>query len=65
MGYTKHRKVFTDKMEKDLAGHCVDMVQWYHGLTLDKMKSLAYEFAELNNVDMPQSWVDNKLGKIG
>ena len=24
MGYAKHRKIFTDEMEKDLAEHCIN-----------------------------------------
>ena len=26
MGYASHRRVFTDKMETDLAEHCIEMV---------------------------------------
>ena len=46
MGSAKHRKIFTDEMEKDLAEHCINLVKQHHDLSMDKVKMLAYEFAE-------------------
>ena len=60
MGYAHHRKIFTDKMEKDLAKHCISLVKVHHGLFMDKVKMLAYEFAAQNQVPIPQNWVDDK-----
>ena len=60
MGYASHRKVFTDKMETDLAEHCIEMVRRYYGLTRDKIMQVAYEFACRNNIAVPESWEKNK-----
>ena len=60
MGYASHKKVFTNQMETDLAEHCIEMVQRYHGLTIDKVKQVAYEFATRNNIAVPESWEKNK-----
>lgn len=37
-------------LKKDFAEHCVKLVKQHHGLTLDKAKMLAYEFADQNEV---------------
>ena len=60
MGYASHRRVFTDKMETDLAKNCIEMVRRYHGLTHDKVMQVAYEFASRNNIAVPESWEKNK-----
>ena len=60
MGYASQKKVFTNQMETDLAEHCIEMVQRYHGLTIDKVKQVAYEFATRNNIAVPESWEKNK-----
>ena len=50
-------------MEKDLAEHFIDLVKQHHGLSMDKVKMLACEFAEQNQVTTPKNWSDN--GKAG
>ena len=60
MGHAKHRKIFTDEMEKDLAEHCINLVKQYYGLSMDKVKMLAYKFAEQNQVLIPKNWSDNR-----
>ena len=60
MGYAKHRKIFTDEMEKDLAEHCINLVKQQHGLPMDKVKVLAYEFAEQSQVPIPKNWFDKR-----
>ena len=47
-------------MEKDLAEHCINLVKQHHGLSMDKVKMLAYEFAEQNQVTTPKNWFDNR-----
>ena len=61
MGYTKHRKIFTDEMEKDLAEHCINLVKQHHGLFMDKVKMLAYKFAEKKQVAIPND--NRKAGR--
>ena len=53
--YAKHRKIFTDVMEKDLAEHSINLVKQHYGLSMDKVKVLAYEFAEQNQVTLPKN----------
>lgn len=47
-------------MESDLADHIKSLAACYHGLSKDKCKSLAYEFAVSNDVAVPDSWKKNK-----
>ena len=48
----------------DLAEHCTNLVKQHHGLSMDKVKMLAYEFAEQNQVTIRKNWSDNrKAGK--
>lgn len=63
MGYsavsTAH-SVFTEEMEKDLASHISTLADQYHGLSLDKCKELAYEFAVHNKITVPDNWLLKK-----
>ena len=54
----QNTKVFTDEMEKDLAEHCINLVEQHHGLSMDKVKMLAYKFAEKKQVSIPKNWSD-------
>ena len=48
-------------MEKDLAEHCISLVKQHYGLSMDKVKMLAYKFAEKKKqVTIPKSWFDNR-----
>ena len=60
MGYAEHRKIFTHQMEKDLAEHCNCLVKQQHGLSMDKVKMLTYEFFEQNQVPIPEKWSGNR-----
>ena len=60
MGYAKHRNIFTDQIEKDLAEHYINLVKQHHGLSMDKVKMLAYEFVEQNQIRIPKNWSDNR-----
>lgn len=52
-----------DQMELDLAEHIKGLAARYHGLSKEKCKKLAYEFAVHNDVKVPQNWVND--GKAG
>lgn len=60
VGYSRHKMVFSDEMEKELAEHCIRLCNVFHGLTLDKMKSLAFEFADGNGIQVPINWTKNR-----
>ena len=44
-------------MEKDLAIHIGYLAGMYFGLSLEKCKELAFEYAVKNNVVVPESWI--------
>ena len=44
-------------MEKDLATHIGYLAGMYFGLSLEKCKELAFEYAVKNNVFVPKSWI--------
>ena len=46
-------------MERDLASHIRNMADQFHGLELQKCLSLAFEFADQNEITMPESWKNN------
>ena len=48
--------VFSPNMEKDLADHVKQLADMFHGLSVNRCCSLAYEFAKRNNLDVPISW---------
>ena len=60
MGYSSHKKVFIEKMGSDLATHIIDLSERFHGLTSEKVRELAYEFAMVNKINIPDSWETNK-----
>ena len=47
MGYAKHRKIFTDKMEKNLAEHYINLVKQHYGLSMDKVNGIYGKNASL------------------
>ena len=47
-------------MGSDLATHIIDLSERFHGLTSEKVKELAYEFAMVNKINIPVSWKTNK-----
>ena len=60
MGYSSHKIVFIEKMGSDFATHIIDLSERFHGLTSEKVKELAYEFAMVNKINIPDSWKTNK-----
>jgi len=55
--------VFPSEMEQDLANHIKLLVDMFHGLSVQKCCTLAYQFALSNNLTNPDSWAEN--GKAG
>ena len=48
--------VFSPNTEKDLADHLKQLADMFHGLSVNRCCSLVYEFAKINNLDVPISW---------
>lgn len=52
--------VFTAKQEKLLAQHIIDSCNIFHGLSLQKTRELAYEYAVSIGLKVPESWETNQ-----
>lgn len=50
------QRVFCERHENDLADHTKELANQFHGLSSEKLQSLAYEFAIKNDVVIPRSW---------
>ena len=57
---TLNNFVIPPAMELDLAQHIKMLGDMFHGLSLQKCKELAYEFAIQNNLKVPVSWNEKK-----
>ena len=52
--------IFTPEMEIQLARHIKDMAIQFHGLTKERCRSLAYEYAVQNGLEVPNSWTNDE-----
>ena len=60
---SKRHSVFSSEMEKALADHVKTLADQFHGLSLEKCRAQAYEFAVINKLTIPQNWSrDRKAG---
>ena len=55
--------VIPPTMERDLAQHIKTLSDMFYGLTIEKRKQVAYEFATRNKLKMRSSWDEKK--KVG
>ena len=60
VGYSKHRQIFSDAQESKLVEYITESANIYFGLTPVEVRKLAYECAISFNVDVPESWQNNK-----
>jgi len=61
---SKSKCVFPLQMENDLAQHIQDLSDQFHGLSVEKCRALAYEFAKRNDTPVPANWDrEQKAGK--
>ena len=51
----RHR-IFSTKMEEDLANHIKSLSNMFYGLSTNKCRQLAFEFAMQNNITIPDNW---------
>ncbi|XP_061595259.1 uncharacterized protein zgc:113274 [Cololabis saira] len=56
------KRVFTPKMEKELADHIKKLSDQFHGLTAEKCRKLACEFAKRNSISVPINWENGLAG---
>ena len=52
--------IFSPSMEADFADHIKNLGRRYHGLSKDKCRKLAYEFAVKNDIKISQKWLDEE-----
>lgn len=48
--------VFSPEMEMDLANHITFLSDMFHGLSMSRCRTLAFEFAKRNGINVPPSW---------
>ena len=53
--------VIPPAMKNDLAQHIKTFSYLFHGLTLDKSKQVAYEFATRNKLKVPCFWMKRSM----
>ena len=57
--------IFSTAMKADLAVHVEDMARRFYGLSTEKCCCLICEYAERNNVNIPENWRVNKKAGQG
>ena len=50
-----HNRIFTPSMENDLVAHMSNLAKMFYGLSLEKCKKLAFEFAIKHKLIIPDS----------
>ena len=51
-------------MEQQLSSHIVHLADMFFGLSVEKCKELAFQFAAANKLSVPHSWeISKKAGK--
>lgn len=63
LSYSK-RSIFTNKMEDQIVKYCIDMAQMGFGLTVNKVREIAYETAIKNKLSVPIIWKQNKVAGV-
>ena len=51
-------------MEEDLANHIKSLSNMFYGLSTNKCRRLAFEFAVQNNITIPDNWVKKRITGI-
>ena len=54
------KQVFTKDIEDSIASYCVEVSRMGYGLSVDKVRELAFEVADKNEVKMPAKWTTEK-----
>jgi len=51
------------KTWRQLADHIKDLAAMFHGISAMRCRELAFEFAQRNDIDVPESWIrEEKAG---
>ena len=57
----KHSQIFNQEQETSLANYLEKCSGMFHGLTTKNVRTLAYEMAFLNRIEVPATWTDNHI----
>ena len=51
-----NNQIFSPEMEQQLSSHIVHLADMFLGLSVEKCKELAFQFAAANKLSIPHSW---------
>ena len=60
VGYRSASQVFSENDEKTLVQYLLKTAECFFGLTPLEVRALAYQYATANDINVPQSWRENK-----
>ncbi|XP_011870541.1 PREDICTED: uncharacterized protein LOC105563512 [Vollenhovia emeryi] len=60
-GYLKIRRVFDAEKENLLVAYVMKAADIYYGLSPKEIRKLAFQYAQVANIKMPESWSDKKM----
>jgi hypothetical protein len=58
------RKIFTDVEERKLVDYILQASKYHYGLTINDVRSLAYEYASANKKNIPSNWEQEKIAGV-
>jgi trimethylamine:corrinoid methyltransferase-like protein len=58
------RNIFTDEQEKSIADYCIQVCKMGYGLTIEKVRELAWEVSKQNKIPVPRNWDTEMLAGI-
>lgn len=60
----ERKQIFSDLQEHQLAEHIKELSNMFHGLCLKQVMQLAFQLADKNGLDIPNSWTErNQAGR--
>ena len=60
-GYGMSRRIFTDHQEHEIQNYLQHAADIDYGLSPKEVRRLAYEYALKLDIDIPSSWIENKM----
>ncbi|XP_026128983.1 uncharacterized protein LOC113109562 isoform X2 [Carassius auratus] len=60
-GTAEARRILSEELEEELAEHIRVLSEGVHGLTPKKCREIAFEFAQKNNIPVPNNWGEQRL----
>ncbi len=60
-GTAEARKIFSEELEEELAENIRMLAESVHSLTPKRCREIAFEFAQKNNIPVPNNWGEQRL----